>query len=141
MIFVWIAVIIAAVVLEALTASLVSIWFIPAGVVACFLALFDASYTVQIIVFLAISLVCAVFSRTVFKRFFSKDVENTKTDIDTIIGEKCVVTEKIDNVVGLGQVKVKGTYWSARSVEGKGYDVGEILTVIAIEGVKLICKK
>ena len=39
-------------------------------------------------------------------------------------------------------VKVKGTYWAARGAfEDDSFDVGEVLKVVAIEGVKLICKK
>lgn len=73
------------------------------------------------------------------KLFFSK---NKKTNIDDIIGEKCVVTEKIDNYAGCGQVRVNGQLWSARgSAEYDTFDAGESLTIVAIEGVKLICKK
>ena len=65
-----------------------------------------------------------------------------KTNIEAIIGERCVVTEKVDNYVGCGQVKVKGQIWSARGVgEDDVFEVGEILHVVAIEGVKVICKK
>ena len=50
--------------------------------------------------------------------------------------------EKVDNFAGCGQVKVKGQVWSARSVcEDDVFDVGDVLSVVAIEGVKVICKK
>ena len=65
-----------------------------------------------------------------------------KTNIESIIGERCVVTEKIDNYIGCGQVKIKGQIWSARGVEEDSvFDEGEVLHVVAIEGVKVICKK
>ena len=66
----------------------------------------------------------------------------TKTNIDSIIGEKCVVTEKIDNFAGCGQAKVKGQVWSARGLyDDDEFEVGETLRIVAIEGVKIICKK
>ena len=67
---------------------------------------------------------------------------DTKTNIDAIIGERCIVIEKIDNFAGCGQAKVKGQIWSARGAhEDDVFEQGDVLTVVAIEGVKLICVK
>lgn len=70
--------------------------------------------------------------------------KNSKISIglDNIVGERCVVTETVDNYVGCGLVKVKGQVWAARGVgDDDVFEVGETLSVVAIEGVKLICKK
>ena len=62
--------------------------------------------------------------------------------IDTIVGEKCVVTERIDNFAGCGQVRVKGQLWSARGLyDDDEFEAGESLRIIAIEGVRAVCKK
>ena len=137
--YIWLAVIVAAAVAEAITTSLVSVWFIPAGIASALLAVFDVDIVWQLLAFFLISTVCLVLSRTIFRDMLRK--KDTRTDLDTIIGAKCVVTEKIDNIIGLGQVKIRGLYWAARSCDGSNYDVGEVLTVVAIEGVKVICKK
>ena len=72
--------------------------------------------------------------------FFTR--KKKTVDIEAIVGEKCVVTDRIDNTAGCGQVKVNGQSWSARGAyEGDIFDVGETLRVVAIEGVKLICRK
>ncbi len=64
------------------------------------------------------------------------------TDIDLVVGEKCVVTDRIDNAAGCGQVKVNGQNWSARGAyDNDVFEVGETLRIVAIEGVKLICRK
>ena len=61
---------------------------------------------------------------------------------DTLVGEKCIVTERIDNYAGCGEVKVKGEIWSARGVLGNdAFSEGETLKIVAIEGAKLVCKK
>ena len=69
----------------------------------------------------------------------------TSADIsgmDGIIGQRCTVVEKIDNFAGCGEVRVNGQIWSARGVfEEDSFEVGTTLRVVAIEGVKLICKK
>ena len=79
-----------------------------------------------------------------FKSIFSrlKKSGSGKGSIDKIIGEKCVVTEKIDNFAGCGLVKVGAGEWSARGVgDDDVYEIGTTLRIVAIEGVKLICKK
>jgi membrane protein implicated in regulation of membrane protease activity len=78
------------------------------------------------------------------KTYLCKKIRSSivKTNIEAIIGERCVVTEKIDNYIGCGQVKIKGQIWSARGVgDDDVFESGEILHVVAIEGVKVICKK
>ena len=62
--------------------------------------------------------------------------------IDTIVGEKCVVTEEIDNFAGCGQVRVKGQLWSARGLfDDDVFECGESLRIVAIEGVRAVCKR
>lgn len=74
--------------------------------------------------------------------FFTKGVKKRGNNIDYIVGEKCVVTETINNFAGCGQARVNGQIWSARgSCDSDVFEVGELLTVVAVEGVKLICKK
>ena len=74
-----------------------------------------------------------------YKRKYAKQ---GTTGIESVIGEKCVVTEKVDNYAGCGQVKINGQLWSARGAyENDVFEEGEQLSIVAIEGVKLICKK
>ena len=138
--YVWIAVIVLAVIIELLTDQLVSIWFVPGAMIATVLDFCNANIVWQVIVFLVISVAGIILGKTVLTKYLKTG--NTKTNIDAIIGEKCVVIEAIDNYKGCGQAKVKGQIWSARSVDDTvSFEAGEILTVVAIEGVKLICKK
>ena len=138
--WIWVAVIIFAVVVEALTDQLVSIWFVPSAIVAVILDFCQVDIIIQVIVFLGMSL-AGIFGLRRFLNSF-KQSHSTKTNIDAIVGERCIVTEKIDNFAGCGQAKVKGQIWSARGVgEDDVFEPGESLTVVAIEGVKLICKK
>ena len=141
MAWLWIGIIVAAVVFEALTDQLVSIWFVPAGIVAAIMDFCDAEPYWQVIVFLVIAIVGIAFARALLKKIMPK-ASDGRTNIDAIIGERCVVTEKIDNYAGCGQARVKGQIWSARGVfEDDVFEVGEVLNIVAIEGVKLICKK
>ena len=141
MAWIWIGIIVVAVIVEALTDQLVSIWFVPAGIVAAIMHFCSAAEYWQIIVFLLVAIAGIVFAKTMLPNIMPKAADG-RTNIDAIIGERCVVTEKIDNYAGCGQARVKGQIWSARGVmEDDVFEVGEILNIVAIEGVKLICKK
>jgi membrane protein implicated in regulation of membrane protease activity len=73
--------------------------------------------------------------------FGKKNAQDREFSPETIVGKKCVVIDRIDTFAGCGQVKVNGQIWSARAMEpDRIFDEGEVVTVIAIEGVKLICK-
>ena len=136
----WIAIIVAAVIVEVITDQLVSIWFVPGAVIATILDYFEVGIVWQILVVLVLAAGGIVFAKTCLAKKISSRI--IKTNIEAIIGERCVVTEKIDNYIGCGQVKIKGQIWSARGVEEDDvFETGEILRVVAIEGVKVICKK
>lgn len=136
---IWIAVIILAVIAELLTTEMIALWFIPAGLISLILSICGVKeFWIQLLVFACVSAVGVFLAR----RFFSYHKEDSRTNIDALIGEKCIVTEKIDNYAGSGLVKVKSQIWSARSIRDEDtFTPGEMLIVVAIEGVKLICKK
>ena len=137
--YIWLALILLSGVLEVLTAPLVALWFIPGAFVAMILAFCSVTVWVQVAVFLVLSAVCLISAKTVFRNFFIP--KNEKFNIDAIIGEKCLVTEQIDNIAGRGAVKVKGLEWAARMISDDFVvEVGTRVEVIAVEGVKLICK-
>ena len=140
--YVWIAVMVLAVVLEAITAALVSVWFLPAGLIAMVLSFFKIPIYIQVLVFVLSAGVFLLLSRTLWRKRLFRENDGEATDLDAIIGEKCVVTEKIDNIAGNGQAKIRGQLWAARAmIESETFEVGEIATVVAIEGVRLVCKK
>ena len=61
---------------------------------------------------------------------------------EDVVGEICTVVEKVDNDAGCGEVKVGNGVWAARGAsDGNVFEIGERLRVVAVEGVKLICKK
>ena len=137
MIFVWLGVIAAAVVVEALTVELVSIWFLPSALAALILSFFDVPVWVQILVFVIGFLVLfAVFKLWLWRYIKPK---KTPTNADSLIGETVTVTEDIDNLSEKGAVKTRGVVWTARSLDdGMKIEAGKHVTVKEIRGNKLI---
>ena len=140
MTFFWLGVIVVSLIVEALTAGLVSIWLVPGALASMVLALFKLPLFVQIPVFLVLSVACIVLGKTLFRRYFQPK-SKTKTNVDALVGARAIVTERVDNLSGCGQVRVDSQIWSARSIDPDIiFEVGEVVSVMAIEGVKLICK-
>ena len=54
------------------------------------------------------------------------------------VGQPALVTETIDNLAEKGQAKIRGNLWTARSADGSVIEEGKTVTVVRIEGVKLI---
>ncbi len=139
--YVWAGVTILAIWLESLTADLITIWFIPAGLISVIISLLPVKIDIwiQVSIFFAISFVLIIFSKTIFKNFFKKKPV-VATNLDTVIGKEAVVIEAINNLEGKGAVKVLGKEWSAIT-----YDNSEIIQknslviVKEIRGVKLVC--
>ena len=61
--FVWLGIAILAAVVEAIVPALVSVWFVPAGLVALVLSLFGAPLWAQILLFVVVSFVSLAFTR------------------------------------------------------------------------------
>ena len=137
----WLAVIILSVFCEAQTAALVAIWFMPAALVAMIISFFGVQLWIQVIVFFALSIASII----IFKKIFNKKLKNNaeaKTNVDAIIGKKCIVVEEICNIQAKGAVKLGGQVWSARSSDDDTtIPEGKIVVVESVHGVKLICKE
>ena len=139
MLYVWIAVLVLAVFSEAMTTDLVAIWFFPAALIALVLELCSVPWWIQVILFILIGLVLVLSLRRICRRFLG--AKEPKTNADALIGRTCIVTEEIRNISEQGEVKVGGLCWSARAEEpDRVIAVGEQVTILKIEGVKLIVK-
>ena len=92
-------------------------------------------------VFFAVSAVLLIVFKVLFKVSPSRE-KNKKTNLDIIIGQKCVVIEEISNLHAKGTVKINGQLWSARSSdESTTIAEGKTVLIESIEGVKVICKE
>ncbi len=137
--YIWTFVLIMSVLVEAATATLTTIWFMPAGFICLILAIFNVSIPIQVVAFIFLGALTLVLSKTVFKNKLAK-APKTATNADRIIGASAVVTGKIDNDLAIGEITVGGQYWTARSDDGTVIPAGEKVTVLRIEGVKAIVR-
>lgn len=136
MIWIWIAVIAVAIVVEVISAQLLSIWFALGGLAALLTSFLTDNIVIQIIVFCVVSVVSLAVIFPLAKKSLKK--EHVKTNADRYIGKIAIVTEDISNIDAKGQVKVDNQIWSARSDDGSEVSSGTKVKVLRIEGVKLI---
>ncbi len=137
--YIWTLSLILCVLMEAASAALTTIWFMPAGFAALVLSVFDVPIPIQITVYIVVLAVTLVIAK-VWLRDKLKRVVPTPTNADRVIGMTAVVTVDIDNDIPTGEATVAGQTWTARSEHGERIAAGERVTVERIEGVKLIVR-
>lgn len=134
--FIWIGFAILMTVCEAFTSQLVSIWFVVGAVAAAFTTLFTPSILIQSAVFLIVSLIALLVTRPVVRKIRAqKAVE--KTNAGRLIGMVGDVVSDIKDREQIGQVKVSGEVWSAKT-NNAPINKNTKVKVLAIDGVKLI---
>ena len=132
--YIWLAVIIISVAVEAFTLTLCGI----GGVAALIAASLSVGLMGQWIVFIVFSALLLVLVRPLCRRFLGS--RQQATNADRIIGQTAVVTEPIDNILETGAVKINGKIWTARSTTDAQIAIGTRVTVVEIRGVKAIVK-
>lgn len=136
----WVVALVVFLIVEAVTAGLVSIWFVFGSLVALICAALGAAVWLQIFWFVIVSVATLILTRPLVKRYV--DSRSVATNADRSIGRAAVVTERIDNLAATGAVKLDGVVWTARSTDDAvAIETGERVTVRAIEGVKLIVER
>ena len=135
----WIVLGVVFVVVEALTAQIVTIWFAVGSIGAIIANVLHINSIGQIVIFALISLLTLIAARPYLKKFTNTQVQ--PTNLDMCIGAEALVTEEINNTYGTGQAKIRGNIWTARSFDGSVIEKDSLVTVHSIEGVKLIVRK
>ncbi len=139
MIWVWTIAAILFGILEAVTAQLVSIWFVLGAVGALITALCNGEIWLQIVVFIAISVITLLLTKPLVKKVVNPKTQ--KTNADRCIGKTGIVIEEINNISSTGQVKINGNVWTARSTNREIIFKDDLVTVDKIDGVKLMVTK
>lgn len=142
MIWLWLIAAVVFGIVEAVTAGLVSIWFVAGAAAALLAAVAEVSVPAQVAVFLAVSAAALAATRPLVKRWTASRA--VPTNADRVLGQSAKVTETIDNENSTGAVYVDGKTWTARSADGSVIPAGSHVKIETMEGVKLLvtlCEK
>ena len=135
----WLVILAIFLIIEAVTVGLVTVWFAGGALLAAIASAAGADIIVQWILFLIVSLILLIFTRPLAVRYMKRGV--TRTNVNSLIGKRAVVIQKIDNLAQTGQVRINDIEWLARTSDDKEIIPEKtVVTITEVRGVKLIVK-
>lgn len=125
---------------EFATVQLIAVWFGAGSLVAFIVSFTGIDFSLQVIIFIAISIILLLSTRPFVKRFLNSS-ERARTNADSLIGKDCIVKEEVNPLLGTGRVFISGLDWAAKGEDTNAiYSVNQSCTVMDIQGVTLIIK-
>lgn len=139
--YLWLALLVLSALLESWIAKAVFLCFVPSALGALILAMCGCSVTVQVVLFFALAVCAFLFLRPLAMRFLHKE-GHSSFFVESAIGMRTVVVERLDNVAGRGAITLDGMEWAARTLSDDiVIEEGSRVEIIAVEGVKFICRE
>ena len=135
---IWLALLVAFVVMEATTVQLICIWFAAGSLAAMVVSLLGGAFWLQVLVFFVVSIVLLATLWPLAKKHFKPKL--TATNTDALVGRICTVTQTIDPVEG-GRIKVGDVTWSARTEGDTEIPAGNRVKVLKIQGAKVVVEE
>lgn len=137
---IWLGLFILLLVIEIITVGLTTIWFAAGALAALAANVLGANLIIQIIIFLAVSVVLLIFTRPWAEKHLNR--KRVRTNYERAIGKVIRITEKVDNLNQTGKSVVDGQEWTVRSKnDSEIFEAGALARVAAVSGVKLIVEK
>ena len=131
----WLGLMVVLIVVESLTTQLICVWFAVGSLAAFIAALFSAPLWGQAAIGVAVSIALLALTRPLVKKFVH--AKSVPTNADRVLGQTGKVTEAVDNLEQTGAVYALGKEWTARSASGERIEMGTVVSVERLEGVKL----
>ena len=134
---IWLALMAVLLIIEIMTLGLTTIWFATGALFAFLTALLGLNQGIQVGVFVVVSVVLLFFTRPWAVKYLN--TRTVKTNTEALVGKSARVIADINNLKSEGQVVINGLEWTARSSDDTIiFRTGDVVTVVGIEGVKLI---
>ena len=127
--------ILAAVLIEHEAVIRVAVWFAAGAAAALVVSLLGEQFAwLQVIIFCLVAGIFLFLLRPMIRK--NVPLKLQFTNIEAIPGKYAPVTIAIDNIAGVGQIKLDGVEWTARSTDGQPIEEGTVVCIHHIEGVK-----
>lgn len=127
--------------LEILTAGFLLACFGIACLGTSIAAYMDYSITVQVFVFVFVTIIVFFSIKPLFEKYFFRPRDHKKIGVQALIGRNGIVTDKIQNSKDTGRIQVGGESWKAVSETGVDIDVDEVVTIRRVESATLFVKR
>ena len=126
-------------IIEMATIGFLVFWLGIGALLAMVTSFITDSILIQYIVFIISSTLLLIFTRPLVDKFI-KVPKEVKTNAYSIIGKKGIVISKINNIEGVGQIKIDGDVWSAKSATDEDIPENTEVEIVEIDGVKAVVK-
>ena len=128
--------------IELITIDLVAVWFALSSLIMVIItAIFPKLELMwQLVIFITLSTTLLLSTRKLVKKLMQKRNGN-ETNLELILNHNAIVIEEINNDLSLGAVRINGIIWNARSLDGNVITDGALVSVVKIDGNKLIVEK
>ena len=138
-IWLWLAVFVITIAVEAMTQDLVSIWF-TVGSFASLRISYFAPWWVELIVFVVISTACLVLTRPLVKKLMRSQIR--KTNSDEFIGQRVKLISKVTKFE-MGTVKINSVVYNVVLPDDieEEIEADSIVEIVSIKGNKFIVRK
>ena len=136
---IWLIIAILFFILEMIGPGFLLFWLGVGALITMVVSIFVDSVGIQIGIFTVSSILLLFCTRPLAKKFTKNDT--TPTNAYSIIGKNGIVVKEINSIKGIGQIKINGEIWSAKTLSNEIIPEGEFVTVLKLDGVKAIVEK
>ena len=138
MFYIWIIMLVLAVIIEIATTDLTSIWFAAGSLFSLILNLFvgDKLIWLQSMVFAIVSIAAILIFKPLVKKRFNATV--VETNANALIGKTVIVVSSI-SLHAPGSIKVEGIEWTAKTDE-ESFEPGDLVEIVSITGNTMLVK-
>lgn len=134
--YLWLAVMVLCLVIEACTVALTSVWGAISALVLVFVSRTGMPVHYQVLLFLVLAIVLMVCTRPFAVR--KLHVGKEETNADALVGTDVQVVRAVESF-RKGEAKSRGgVVWSVTSLNGQPIAHGAVCTVVAIKGNTLV---
>lgn len=139
MLYVWIVAIVLFTVIEIFTFQLISVWFAASALISLIAERYGASISLQIVLFASSSIALYFISTFIYQKYILAN--KVSANMDMIFHKTAIVVDDIQNNKSTGGVVIEGQMWPARSHDGSIIESNSKVTVVKVDGSKLIVKE
>lgn len=125
-------------IIEMATVGFFVFWFGIGALISMVVSIFfPENIILQAAIFVISSVILLLLTKPLVNKFTKKD-KKIETNAYSIIGKKGIVVQDINPTFGVGQIKIAGEVWSAKTSNETTIEKGTEIKVIQIDGVKAV---
>lgn len=137
MVWIWLIVIIACMIIDYLSSDFLFISFSIGAFAAIIINNLNLPTIIQFLIFGIVSILFLLLVYPKIKRKIKVDKLGTKTMEEEYIGKSLILSKEVNDTA---LIKYQGIFWTFKSINGK-LDKGEKVRIIGIEGNKILIEK